>query len=760
MYRSRPDRNEQQQHQFGKQSNFWNGPPQHSIAPVQDFGGPSIRQFNNRKFSNRNYNHHQNNYNHHQQQQPEEQEENDEEEKEVNGDISPSWKNNELAPFKKNFYVPHNNTKTRTDDDISQYREIKDIIVQGDNVPQPNFGFDESNFPDYIMQVLLSQGFADPTAIQAQGWPVVLSGRDLVGIAQTGSGKTLAYMLPAAVHINHQQRPQRGEGPIALILAPTRELAQQIQKVAHEFGSNTMIRNTCIFGGSPKGPQARDLERGVEIVIATPGRLIDFLEKGTTNLGRCTYLVLDEADRMLDMGFEPQIRKIIQQIRPDRQVLMWSATWPKQVQALAEEFLVNYVQVNIGGLSLSANHNIKQVVEVMDDSEKEDKLNNLLKQIASDRNNKIIVFVETKKKVDDITKCVKSEGFAAISIHGDKSQPERDYVLNEFRTGKFSILVATDVAARGLDVEDVKYVINYDYPNSSEDYVHRIGRTGRCSQIGTAYTFFTTNNQRQAKGLISVLEEAGQAVNVKLQDLAQNSRNMQTGRNRWNQRNKVNNTYNNYYNDNSSPNSNTSGNRNWQNKQQNTFTGMEFYGNKQQNGGGSPRNSPQNRENNFQKNIRYNGGGFNQYQNSQQYQQNNQGYQQSYSPPLYGQGPMNGQGRNNYGQNTRNYSNYNNQQRYNQRPQYQNPMQSTSYIPQATSQAYMMQPSAASGVPDGIQSIISHKFFQSRGLTGAANPCAYQQSQGGPYGQYAAPHVGYPTYAPQYAAPPAAAVQQ
>lgn len=195
------------------------------------------------------------------------------------------------------------------------------------------------------MQVLMSQGFDDPTAIQAQGWPVVLSGRDLVGIAQTGSGKTLAYMLPATVHINHQQRPQRGEGPIALILAPTRELAQQIQKVAHEFGSNTMIRNTCIFGGSPKGPQARDLERGVEIVIATPGRLIDFLEKGTTNLGRCTYLVLDEADRMLDMGFEPQIRKIIQQIRPDRQVLMWSATWPKQVQALAEEFLVNYVQV-------------------------------------------------------------------------------------------------------------------------------------------------------------------------------------------------------------------------------------------------------------------------------------------------------------------------------------------------------------------------------------------------------------------------------
>lgn len=171
--------------------------------------------------------------------------------------------------------------------------------------------------------------------------------------------------------------------------------------------------------------------------------------------------------------------------------------------------------MNIGSLSLSANHNIKQIVDVCDESEKEDKLSKLLKEIGSDRNNKIIVFVETKKKVDDITKRIKRDGFSAICIHGDKSQPERDYVLSEFRNGKSSILVATDVAARGLDVEDVKYVINYDYPNSSEDYVHRIGRTGRCSQAGTAYAFFTANNQRQAKDLIAVLEEAGQ-VNINI----------------------------------------------------------------------------------------------------------------------------------------------------------------------------------------------------------------------------------------------------
>lgn len=223
------------------------------------------------------------------------------------------------------------------------------------------------------MDCIKRQGYEVPTAIQAQGWPIAMSGRDLVGIAQTGSGKTLGYILPAIVHINNQPPISRGDGPIALVLAPTRELAQQIQQVCRDFGTSSYIRNTCIFGGAPKGPQARDLERGVEIVIATPGRLIDFLEKGTTNLQRCTYLVLDEADRMLDMGFEPQIRKIVEQIRPDRQTLMWSATWPKEVRKLAQDFLNDYIQINIGSLQLSANHNILQIVDVCQEHEKEPK---------------------------------------------------------------------------------------------------------------------------------------------------------------------------------------------------------------------------------------------------------------------------------------------------------------------------------------------------------------------------------------------------
>jgi ATP-dependent RNA helicase DDX5/DBP2 len=225
------------------------------------------------------------------------------------------------------------------------------------------------------------------------------------------------------------------------------------------------------------------------------------------------------------MGFEPQIRKIIEQIRPDRQVLMWSATWPKEVQTLAEDFLTEYIQINIGSLNLAANNNIQQIVYICEEPEKEQKLSQLLHELASDQNNKIIIFVETKKKVEDLLKCIQKDGYSATSIHGDKSQPERDFVLRNFRQGKTSILVATDVAARGLDVENVNYVINYDYPNSSEDYIHRIGRTGRCDQSGTAYTFFTSGNARQARELVGVLEETGQTPSPELLEMAKTLQN-------------------------------------------------------------------------------------------------------------------------------------------------------------------------------------------------------------------------------------------
>lgn len=360
------------------------------------------------------------------------------------------WDEQNLQPFRKNFYNPPETVLSRTPAEVESYLNKNEITIKGTNVPAPSILFQENGFPSYVTDEINKQGFTRPTSIQAQSWPIAMSGRDLVGIAQTGSGKTLAYTLPAVIHINNQPRLQRGDGPIALILAPTRELAQQIQQVATDFGSCTQVNNTCIFGGAPKGPQVRDLERGMEIVIATPGRLIDFLERGVTNLRRCTYLVLDEADRMLDMGFEPQIRKIIEQIRPDRQVLMWSATWPKEVKQLAEEFLDNYIQINIGSLNLSANHNILQIVDVCEEYEKEAKLMKLLTEIASENETKTIIFVETKRKVDEITRAINRNGYKAIAIHGDKSQQERDYVLNAFRGGRHGILVATDVAARGL----------------------------------------------------------------------------------------------------------------------------------------------------------------------------------------------------------------------------------------------------------------------------------------------------------------------
>lgn len=404
-----------------------------------------------------------------------------------------------------------------TAEEVEAYRRRREITVEGNDVPKPVRGFRDVGFPEYVLQEITKAGFTEPTPIQSQGWPMALKGRDLIGIAETGSGKTLAYLLPAIVHVNAQPILAPGDGPIVLVLAPTRELAVQIQQETTKFGASSKIKSTCIYGGVPKGPQVRDLQKGVEIIIATPGRLIDMMESHHTNLRRVTYLVLDEADRMLDMGFEPQIKKIVSQIRPDRQTLYWSATWPKEVELLARTFLFDPYKVIIGSEELKANHAICQHVEILSESQKYNKLVNLLEDIMD--GSRILIFMDTKKGCDQITRQLRMDGWPALSIHGDKSQAERDWVLSEFKSGKSPIMTATDVAARGLDVKDVKYVINYDFPGSLEDYVHRIGRTGRAGATGTAYTFFTAANARFAKDLISILVEAGQKVSPELANM-------------------------------------------------------------------------------------------------------------------------------------------------------------------------------------------------------------------------------------------------
>uniref|UniRef100_A0A3Q4GKS1 RNA helicase n=1 Tax=Neolamprologus brichardi TaxID=32507 RepID=A0A3Q4GKS1_NEOBR len=387
------------------------------------------------------------------------------------------WNLDELPKFQKNFYQEHPDVTRRPLQEVEQYRRSKEVTVKGRDCPKPIVKFHEAAFPSYVMDVIVKQNWTEPTPIQSQGWPVALSGKDMVGIAQTGSGKTLAYLLPAIVHIQHQPFLEHGDGPIV---------------------SKKYIHVVCV---------------NIQILLCkTANSILLTAILKSENLSSFVFSVIH---LYILMPFYILIAS------PDRQTLMWSATWPKEVRQLAEDFLKDYVQINIGALQLSANHNILQIVDVCNDLEKEDKLIRLLEEIMSEKENKTIIFVETKRRCDELTRRMRRDGWPAMGIHGDKSQQERDWVLNEFRYGKAPILIATDVASRGLDVEDVKFVINYDYPNSSEDYIHRIGRTARSQKTGTAYTFFTPNNMKQASDLISVLREANQAINPKLIQMAE-----------------------------------------------------------------------------------------------------------------------------------------------------------------------------------------------------------------------------------------------
>ncbi|XRA99770.1 ATP-dependent RNA helicase-like protein DB10 [Pycnococcus provasolii] len=404
------------------------------------------------------------------------------------------------------------------------WRRENNMTVQGQACPDPFYQFDEAGFSPDIMAEIQRAGFATPTPIQSQAWPVAMQGRDLVAIAKTGSGKTCGYLLPGLVQIANTRKDPR-TGPTMLCIAPTRELANQIKEEADKFGRTQGVRNTCLYGGAPKGPQLRDLSYGVHIVIATPGRLNDFLEQRSVNLSQVSYLVLDEADRMLDMGFEPQIQKIVRQVPASRQTLFFSATWPKEVRSIAAQFVVNStVHVFIGDPhQLNANADIEQRIEVVSDRfAKERRLPEIISSLprgADGSPAKVIVFANTKKQCDQIAYGLARQ-FGASAIHGDKSQYDRDNTLRSFKNGSRPVMVATDVAARGLDIPNVECVINFDFPNGVEDYVHRIGRTGRAGKKGTAHTFMSSDEGKLASQLIPVLRKAKQAVSPELEQLA------------------------------------------------------------------------------------------------------------------------------------------------------------------------------------------------------------------------------------------------
>ncbi|KAJ7977676.1 DEAD-box ATP-dependent RNA helicase [Quillaja saponaria] len=425
----------------------------------------------------------------------------------------------DYEPFNKDFYEEKPSISGMSEQDIAEYRKSLAIRVSGFDVPRPIKTFEDCGFSPQLMNSIKKQGYEKPTSIQCQALPIVLSGRDVIGIAKTGSGKTAAFVLPIIVHIMDQPELEKEEGPIGVICAPTRELAHQIYLEAKKFAKSHGIRVSAVYGGMSKLEQFKELKAGCEIVVATPGRLIDMLKMKALTMLRATYLVLDEADRMFDLGFEPQIRSIVGQLRPDRQTLLFSATMPHRVEKLAREILTDPIRVTVGEVGM-ANEDITQVVQVIpSDSEK---LSWLLEKLPGmiDEGD-VLVFSSKKANVDEIESQLAQRAFKVAALHGDKDQASRMEILQKFKSGIYHVLIATDVAARGLDIKSIKSVVNFDIARDMDMHVHRIGRTGRAGdKDGVAYTLITQKEARFAGELVNSLIAAGQNVTMELMDLA------------------------------------------------------------------------------------------------------------------------------------------------------------------------------------------------------------------------------------------------
>ena len=374
--------------------------------------------------------------------------------------------------------------------------------------PGKNMSFNELGLSKPLLKAISDSGYTEPTSIQSAAIGPVLSGKDLMASAQTGTGKTAAFTLPLLEKLG--QRDNTGTHPRVLVITPTRELAAQIEASANSYGKHTTLQSLAVFGGVKIGPQIKKLRQGIDILIATPGRLLDLSQQGAVNLKQVEVLVLDEADRMLDMGFIPDIRRI-QKLLPDsKQTLMFSATYSPEIRKLAHDYLSNPVEINVTPKNAAA-HTVEQVLHPVDKRRKSELLQHLVQLNSWSQ---ALVFSKTKHGANKLTRDLAKTGVRAAAIHGNKSQAQRTKALEDFKRGKVEILVATDIASRGIDISELPMVINFDLPHVPEDYVHRIGRTGRAGTTGNAISLVCADEAKQLRDIERVIKKPLERVEI------------------------------------------------------------------------------------------------------------------------------------------------------------------------------------------------------------------------------------------------------
>ncbi|KAG0354684.1 DEAD-box ATP-dependent RNA helicase [Gamsiella multidivaricata] len=452
-----------------------------------------------------------------------------------------TFKNGVQVPAQRNprlereLYGTEDKERQSTGINFEKYDDIP-VEASGNDVPEPVLVFTSPPLDPLLLENIELSKYTQPTPVQKYSIPIVSANRDLMACAQTGSGKTGGFLFPILSELfkagpvpppeNAGAGRTRKAYPTCLILAPTRELASQIWEESRKFSYRSWVRSCVVYGGADIGQQLRTIDRGCDMLTATPGRLVDLIERGRVSLANIRYLVLDEADRMLDMGFEPQIRRLVEKEDmpgvSERHTLMFSATFPRDIQHLARDFLRDYIFLSVGRVG-STSENITQKIEYVEDEDKRSVLLDILHAQPKGDLGLTLIFVETKRMADTLSDFLLSQNFPATSIHGDRTQRERERALDMFRSGRCPVMVATAVAARGLDIPNVTHVISYDLPTDIDDYVHRIGRTGRAGNTGIATAFLNRGNKGVVRDLLDLLKEANQEIPGWLETLGRES---------------------------------------------------------------------------------------------------------------------------------------------------------------------------------------------------------------------------------------------